>query len=109
MLGQVAQKVTHVLEGRAVNEVTSIALLADQIGVHQLFEVEGQCGGGHLQLRRQIPGRESLRPCDNQGAKDTQTHGLGQCRQGNNDSFFIHYLIVVELQNKRTVTPNERT
>ncbi|OGA83196.1 MAG: hypothetical protein A2711_14050 [Burkholderiales bacterium RIFCSPHIGHO2_01_FULL_63_240] len=95
-LSQVAQKVIHVLEGRAVNEVTSIALLTDQIGVHQLFQVEGQCGGGHLQLRRQIPWRESLRASDNQGTKDTQTHGLGQCGEGFNDVFLFHTPMVIE-------------
>ena len=96
MLGQVAEQVIHVLERRAVNEMTSIALLADQIGVHQLFKVEGQCGGGHLQLRRQISRREPLRACNNQGAKDTQTHGLGQCGEGFDDVLLFHISIVIE-------------
>ena len=96
MLSQVAQKVIHVFESRAVNEMSPIALLADQIGVHQLFKVEGQCGGGHLQLRSQISRREPLRTCDNQGAKDTQTHGLGQCGERFDDVLLFHISIVIE-------------
>ena len=96
VLRQVAEQAIHAGEVGAVNKMPAIALLADELGMHQLLEMEGQRGGTHFKLRSQITWRTALGPGDHQRAVDPQSHGLGQCREGADDVLFFHNSIMIE-------------
>ena len=52
---QVGQQGIHPIEMRPVNQVATDALLTDQVGVHQAFEVKGQGIGCHIHVGGQCP------------------------------------------------------
>lgn len=81
MLSQVTQQGIHVLILRAVDEVAALSLLAGQIGMSQLFEMERQGTGGHVELLCQSARRQAIRPSHNQRPKNPQAHRLRQCHQ----------------------------
>jgi len=67
---QVRQKFIHGREGGAVDQVTASALLGDQSGMVELFQVEGQGRWRQAQLFRESGGRHSLRPRNDQLPED---------------------------------------
>jgi hypothetical protein len=47
---QISQHRIHAIEMRPVNQVATAALLADQVGMHQAFEVKRQGVGRHIHV-----------------------------------------------------------
>jgi hypothetical protein len=75
---QISQHCIHAIEMRSVNQVAPAALLADQVGMHQAFEVKRQGVGFHIHMGGQLPGGEPRGASLHQGPEYLQPRGLGQ-------------------------------
>ena len=82
---QIGQHRIHAIEMRPVNQVAPAALLADQVGMHQAFEVKRQGVGCHIHMGRQLPGGEPRGASLHQGPEYLQPRGLGQGGEGLHD------------------------
>lgn len=102
MLREVTEQAGHVCESRAVDQVSSIALLSHQACVHQFLEVKRQRRGGHIQLLTQGTRREARWACHDQCAEHTKTHRLGQGGERFDDFSFFYFSMIVESWKKST-------
>ena len=84
---QIGQHGIHAIKMRPVNQVATDALLADQVGMHQAFEVKRQGIGRHIHVGCQSPRCEPCGPGLDQSAKYLQPRGLGQGGEGLNDRY----------------------
>jgi hypothetical protein len=84
---QISQHCIHAIEMRSVNQVAPAALLADQVGMHQAFEVKRQSIGRHIHVGRQFTGCEPCGAGLHQSAKYLQPRGLGQGCEGKYNRF----------------------
>ena len=83
---QIGQHGIHAIKMRPVNQVATDALLADQVGMHQAFEVKRQGIGRHIHVGCQSPRCEPCGPGLDQSAKYLQPRGLSQGCEGLNNS-----------------------
>jgi hypothetical protein len=47
VFGEVCEHTIHLAKFHPINQVSTVSLLADQSGIHQLFEVKRQGGVGY--------------------------------------------------------------
>ncbi|CAK9134857.1 unnamed protein product, partial [Ilex paraguariensis] len=94
VFGKVGEQVVHRRKGRPVQHIAAQALLADQLGMGQLLEVERQRVGCDTQLFGQGAGRKPRRAGDYQGAENAQARFMGQGRKRSDDLGFLHASII---------------
>jgi hypothetical protein len=94
VFGEVTQETIHGADRRAINQVATLALLSDEPGMSQLFEMKGQRIGRDIQLIGKDSGREPINTGNNKGTEHTQAHTLGQGGERSDNIGFVHKSII---------------
>ncbi|ANY17552.1 hypothetical protein AW878_04110 [Bordetella pseudohinzii] len=90
MFGEIAEQPVHAGEIGAVDQIPALLFNADQAGMGQLLQMEGQRIPCDTELVRQHAGREARRAGDNQGAESAQPLGVGKAGERGDDLIFFH-------------------
>jgi hypothetical protein len=64
VFGEIAEQRVHLIELHPVDQVATDALLGDEVGVEEFFEVEGEGGVGQCEGLTEVAGSSS------EGARD---------------------------------------
>jgi hypothetical protein len=100
VLGQKTQHRVHAVKLGTVNQIPAAALLRDQIGMQQLFQVKRQGRRRDGQLLRQRSRGQPDRALHHQQAEYLQTVRLRQCGQGFDNVFIFHISIIMEIDDR---------
>lgn len=99
MLREIAKQSAHPRKIGAIDQVASLLLDADQAGVGQFLQMEGQRVARDAELFGQHAGHEPGHAGHDQRAKGPQALGMGKGAQGGNGLIFVHDSIIQRLLN----------
>ena len=99
VLGEIGQKAVHVHVGRAVDEVSPVALLGHQAGVGQFLQMKGQLGGRDIEPLGHHAWCEAFFSSDHEGTEDPEAVLVGERGERLDNVFLIHISIIQEILN----------
>jgi len=97
VLGQIRKHGIHAVVLSAIDQVAPTSLLRNQVGVHQLFQMERKCVCWHTHLLCYQGWRQAFTPLHNQRAKNLQPVGLSQSGKCFYYVFVFHTSILMEI------------
>ena len=97
VVGEIAEQVVHRFERRAVVQVAALALDAYETGVHEFLQVEGQRRARNVEHGGQRARGDALGAGADECPEDPQAGFLGESREGDDGSLFVHGSKFIEI------------
>lgn len=97
VFSEIGQQIVHYRKRCAVQHIAALTLLADKLGMRQLFEVERKGVGRNAQLLGQGTRRQTFGAAHYQSAEHPQTGFVGQSGERTNYLNFLHWSIIQQL------------